>query len=98
VRYVILGVNNIVAGVAVFTLLYWIFEDTVNVNGLLMINGIINNLFGFVLHKILTFEVGGSPSKQLPKFLALSLLSLGTPSSFRALSEPSSISIQLSWY
>jgi|GEM_PF-6140468 len=36
-RYVIVGMISTVAGVAIFALLYWIFEDTVNVNVLLMI-------------------------------------------------------------
>lgn len=70
------GITNTVAGVVVFAVLYWIFEGPINV--LLVINWIVNTLLGLVLHKILTFEVGGSLSKQLPKFFALSLLSLGT--------------------
>lgn len=77
-RYVMVGVSNTVAGVAVFALLYWIFGESVSVNYLLVANWVINNLLGFLLHKVFTFEVGGSSSKQFPKFLALSLLSLGT--------------------
>lgn len=77
-RYFIVGGANTLAGVVVFAILYWIIGNYVNVNIILIINWIVNNLIGFVLHKIVTFESAGSVYEQIPKFLALSLLSLAT--------------------
>ena len=77
-RYVLVGITNTVAGVAAFAFLYWAFGEIIDVNYLLVANWIINNLLSFVLHKLMTFEASGSPYKQMPKFFALSFLSLAT--------------------
>jgi putative flippase GtrA len=77
-RYIFVGLTNTLAGIVIFAFLYALIGERWNINIILIINWVINNILGFILHKMVTFESSGSVYDQFWKFLVLSLLSLVT--------------------
>ena len=59
-----------------FTLIYFIFKDHVVINILTAVGWLINNLFGFALHKFITFQSSDPIHESMLRFLLLSLSSL----------------------
>lgn len=75
-RYMVVGGLNTLAGLAGFPILYWLFGSVLHVNALIVINWIINNTIGYLLHKTITFGSKEASFKQIHKFFVLSLISL----------------------
>ena len=76
-RFAIIGGLNTIVGVGNFPLLYWLFGHILNVNLLVVLGWILSTSFAFLLHKLVTFESGGTYHKEGAKFLLLSLMTLG---------------------
>lgn len=75
-RYFIIGFLNTLGGMFLFTLVYFLLEDTVEINLLTALGWLLNNILGFIFHRSVTFESSDPIRQSMPKFFLLSFSGL----------------------